>query len=314
MAVFYRPILAGRAGEFEALSHITEPTVHGSLPIVEVLPREDKQGPVLPEDTGIRGTARYFNRLLRNLIVKYYRPDGLMRFALDTTALPADPGLPAGTGVLRDALEQAAMNGIAALPVVRLADPTAWQDVAGWQPRLGMILRLVRADFQQSDTAVLSSVQAALHGARTPGRQTDLLIDLETTPRPTQLTEVAARVRPVIGSRFWRSVTVASGAFPKDLRGIEPWTLTAIARRTPPPGSSFARCSASLTWTTATTPWVTRCGSRVARRHHRNCAMPLRVAGWYSRESRTNRISSTKSAASCTARPSSRKALAKQMS
>jgi hypothetical protein len=230
LPIHYRPILAGRLGEFEAMAQLNDVTWQSTTPLIDLVPQDDRASDQLTtEDTASKGPARYFIRRFRDLVVKHYRAD--MHFAIDASGIPPDYSLAHGGGVLREALAESSIGGIEAVPVVRLGDPAAWPDVAAAPQRQGLVVRLLVADLEQDMADVTERIQQLLQVARTPSSHADLLVDLGRTPRSSWLSSLAGRMQPIIGSRFWRSVTIASGSFPQDLRDVAPWSLSEIPRR-----------------------------------------------------------------------------------
>jgi hypothetical protein len=210
--IHYRPIVAARLGEFEALASAGTHTWAAMTPILELVP---------VERDARAACKRFLDRVLEHLPV---RP-----FALDAAQVTPDTTLRHGGGVLAEVLTELRSAGLAVLPVVRCGVAEDWLDVSRFVRPYGLVLRLRPPELIADPRELLPVVSTALARAGADPRQVDLVLDfaaLEGLAVPG-LARQAARLREAAG---WRSVTVASGAFPVDLRGIAQGEVIAIRR------------------------------------------------------------------------------------
>ena len=216
MGLFYRPILKGREGEFDALGQAAERTWKSTMPLLELVPTTAR---------GSSGGARRACQDFRDRLRDTMRLG--MRIAVDTAAVPADGTLVHGGGVLLDLLtEISAMAEV--VPVVRLDDPAAVDDVVRAGAEHGVLVR-VRPD--QLGTDELGDLLRRLAAeADVQKSRVDLVVDFGPVGSRTARAAVSDAVVRVLDDDGWRSRTVAGGAFPRDLASVQPWELTEIPR------------------------------------------------------------------------------------
>jgi hypothetical protein len=211
--VHYRPVLRARLGEFEALARAGDAAWQVMTPVLELAP--------WPRDA--RSACKHFlDRVLEHLPVRV--------FAVDTGEVPPDTSLQHGGGVLGELLTELASANVPVIPVVRAGLTEDWADAARYARPYGLVLRLRPAELDADAELLLPPLLAALGRIDVSAETTDLMLDfaaLEGLARPGVARQVA-RLRE--GAR-WRSVTIASGAFPGDLRGVAQGEVVAIRRR-----------------------------------------------------------------------------------
>ncbi|MEU4397114.1 beta family protein [Micromonospora orduensis] len=183
----YRPILACRRGELEALHHLDPAAVPLLAPILEV------------------GAAdRSTTDLLRRL------PAGLLT-AVDTTALPEGPG----TDVPR--------WGVPLVPVVGLAESDRRLAAHGAAARAygrRAVVRLRAGRDRAGPDASTTAVERIWRCTGLAPEECDLLVDAADVCCRADVRLAEPRVRRLLGwarRHAWRSVTVAAGAMPPTL-------------------------------------------------------------------------------------------------
>ncbi|MFJ6195429.1 beta family protein [Micromonospora sp. NPDC092111] len=183
----YRPILASRRGELEALGHLDSATAALIAPILDVSPADTGQ----PE-------------LLGRL------PAGLVP-AVDVSALPDDPG------------SELVRWGVPVVPVIGLAGTDRRLVAHGAAVRAYTGRAVVRLRVNQDRAgpdATTTAVERVWRHAGLVPEQCDLLVDAGDVCCPADLRTVEPRVRRLLDwSRrlTWRTVTVAAGGMPPSL-------------------------------------------------------------------------------------------------
>jgi hypothetical protein len=212
VVVHYRPILAARLGEFEALARAADAAWQAMTPVLELTPGQ----------RDARAACKHFrDRVAEHLPVRV--------FAVDAGAVPPDTSLRHGGGVLGELLAELASASMAVLPVVRAGAPEDWAGAAGYSRSYGLVLRIRPPELVADPGELVPAVLEALARAGLGAGEVDLMLDfaaLDGLAGPGLARQVA-RLREAAG---WRSVTVASGAFPVDLRNAAQGEVTAFKR------------------------------------------------------------------------------------
>ncbi|MEV1330852.1 hypothetical protein AB0J20_14890 [Micromonospora costi] len=183
----YRPILATRRGELEALGHLDVT----AAPLVT---------PILHVDTTERSAPDTLARL----------PTGLLP-AVDVTALPESRE----TELVR--------WGVPLVPVIGLADGDRRLVAHGAAARAyagRALIRLRAGRDRAGPDATTSAVERVWRFTRLAPEQCDLLVDAGDVCCPADVRQAEPRIRRLLGwaRRYaWRSLTVAAGGLPPSL-------------------------------------------------------------------------------------------------
>jgi Beta protein len=210
--VHYRPIVCAGSGEFEALARAGDLAWATMTPVLELAAGQKDA----------RATVMHFLDRVRE-----YLPVRVI--AVDAGAVPPDTSLLHGGGVLAELLTELGNARMAVLPVVRAAVTEDWADAAAYWRPYGMMLRVRAPELGSDPELLVPALLAGLAHNRVGPGEVDLMLDfanLDGLAGPG-LARQAARLREAAG---WRSVTVASGAFPVDLRGVAQGQVTAFRR------------------------------------------------------------------------------------
>lgn len=111
--------------------------------------------------------------------------------------------------------------GLFLIPVINLSSDHEFKKVAGSLARKnhhGLCLRLVYTDFNNPEKLV-EDIQSFLATVNLPEKDVDLLVDLKT--RGDEVPALIDLVHKIPNLLKWRTFTLASGAFPIDLRDCE---------------------------------------------------------------------------------------------
>jgi hypothetical protein len=211
----YVPILKGKRGEFDALRDLQPSTRSVVYPLVEILPSPEEQDVDADVDKAMNALATRWYEEPTMLDVGYFD-------------LESDNGRTA-LGVAMDA----AVGRLAhAVPVFRLADPAPVRaDVAraAERDRHGAAIRLIGEDLDLFPEELNDELSLALSNIALSYSEVDLLFDLGAVSGDVAVLGgarlVVSLLRDLEGLPHYRSVTVASGAFPVDLSNVAPWTL-----------------------------------------------------------------------------------------
>lgn len=215
----YVPILKGRAGELDALRDVQMQTRQVMFPLVEFAPKDESDDPA-----GVRKVCETTIDTLRGR-----HPDPLQ---LDGGLFDLDAEVDAGLGVVGLLANMARAQMLTAQPVLRVADPDrAVIEAAGAHDvdRRGLTIRLGGEDLDEDPEALDAMLQDLLNRTQTGRRDVDLLLDLGPVDGDVavrggaRLVTSLIRDLPDIGQ--WRSLTVASGAFPVDLSQFTAWVV-----------------------------------------------------------------------------------------
>lgn len=222
----YVPILKGKQGEFGGLAQISLATRAGLQPLIELVPPN--------EDETDAASGYPVAQKAANSLAKCWA--GSTAF-IDAGYFELDDPLPSGLHMLGESCALAEAVGVAAVPVIMLADPMeARSDVRELHAShgRGVCLRL-RGDELDTDADDLDSmIQELLDEVDLTRPDTDLLIDAAYVDGDLAANTNARAIRILIRSlphlADYRSVTVAGGAFPPNLSGVPAWTIASRQR------------------------------------------------------------------------------------
>lgn len=235
----YVPILKSKEGEREALWYLTAPAVE-VRPVLELTPPNGDEDD--DRDNGDKGKrklspAQKLNKQLENVanLVRDRLPAGVVA-AVDTVyvdGLPyADDPWKVLVAWLTERLEPSPVR-----PVFRLNDPASkLARVAEVITEFGQggCLRLEVSDADRDLRAVAAKVPGVLKAVGQDPAGIDLIIDLGAVGSDPDVSRALQAARIALewaGDRPWRSLTVASGAFPKSLQGLPTDGVAALPRR-----------------------------------------------------------------------------------
>lgn len=207
----YVPILKGRAGELDALRDVQLKTRQAMTPLLEVAPKDENEAP---------GTVlKICRQTVQKLSSRYLHP-----IMLDGGLFDLSVDVKGGRGVVAVLADEARGAGLLAQPVLRLGDPTRAireaREAMATDGR-GMTLRLVGEDVDEDPDELDDLFDTLLDEAGVDRREVDLVLDVGAVDGDVAVRGAARlltsliRDLPSIGR--WRTLTIASGAFPVDL-------------------------------------------------------------------------------------------------
>ena len=207
----YVPVLRWKRGERWALGRLADGDRRMITPLIEFTPRDF--------ESWTPGDPSFLDRKLTALVTDVATNWGGGPIFLDLGLLnPAMIGA-SGRKAIEIAADQCRTSGVAAVPVGTIAQGRAAQSTIGAAARVigtGTALRLRQSDLGRPD--LRSKIAGFTSASRQPRSATDLIVDLQIAngARPT-LREILGLVGD---AREWRTLTVISGAFPKNLSGF----------------------------------------------------------------------------------------------
>jgi len=203
----YVPILKGMPGEFNAWEHASTRVRGGCYPLFEVLPRT--------------GLAVDLTRFLTRLSKASQGNDVVM---VDSGYIdqdtPVGPSLERAITRIANHLD---LLNVRSVPVIGLStSPTGLQD-AGTVAQMGSRGAALRLDANRWATGSPGQVDHVLKVVGLTGLDIDLVLDFGAVASLTEVSRalsVAAVLEPWVDGGQWRSVTVASGAFPRSISNL----------------------------------------------------------------------------------------------
>jgi hypothetical protein len=177
-------------------------------------------------------------------------PTNTVRGAIDNFVRNLARNLPQGLSVIVDAsrihpptgataqVNQAlATQGITYVPLVRITDSAqalAHASTAVAQHQAGVCLRIGSEVADPDPTIPPAFVSQTLSALGVPSTEVDLVIDFWTVASPRDVLRVVpvalAMLQWAVATGPWRSVTLASGAFPASISGLPTGTSTPVQR------------------------------------------------------------------------------------
>lgn len=216
----YVPVLKGRAGEFAALEMMNSFTRGRSYPLIEIVPDVE----IKPHEP--------------HMLMKRFHQLGLCwagPVMVDGSHLTDRET--AGASGLRTVMDAARATFRLAVPVVRLRDGELVRNDASEalrQDRNGVAVRIQRDDMLAIPGAVARDLEDLLRAMGVDPEVVDLVLDLGHLRDDAAAMHASRLVDQVLSEVIhlerYRTVVLASGAFPPDLRGVYPWTLTEKSR------------------------------------------------------------------------------------
>lgn len=217
----YVPILKGRLGELSALSHADDIVKASCLPIVEIAPAgldEDEDGNVDP-----RSVHKAMDSFRSRLVGRW--PED-QRIIVDAGLLPHVGGLvpPVDTAI------DFGRENFSVTPTVRPSDRN--ETIQGVAEQIhqwgleGACIRLAGDDLDDTESPIDESLDRVVSILGIASSEIDLVLDLGAVS-DEKSASFASRIARIVLSETprvneWRTLTVASGAFPADLGFVQP--------------------------------------------------------------------------------------------
>lgn len=212
----YTPILKGRAGEFEALQHVSSTTLANIQPVIELV------------SSGVEGVDT--DKLIHTFI-KRIRAGVVI--GVDPTHLSPSEQASTSFRVVAEALHS---SGIPIRPVVRIEDAkeihSAAREVAQLHSQ-GVVLRLGSVDHDPTQGLLENTVLQTLPALGVAEEEVDLLIDygeVVSARDVERVIPVAAEIVTWSQARPWRSITLAAGAFPGSISTLPAGKASVLPR------------------------------------------------------------------------------------
>jgi hypothetical protein len=220
-AVRYVPILKGRQGELNALREAQPSTCKAMTPLVEIVPPAE-------ESSDLAAAEKSCESAIAKLVASYQGYPVMVDAGLFDLSVPLPSGKSA-LGVLTDAARSSLLP---AQPVVRLGDPRlALSDArdAHAQDGRGLTIRVLGDDLDEDPDDVEEQLGKLATELGVSPQSVDLLLDLGAVEGDVAVRGgarmVVSLLRDLPSVDDWRSVTVASGAFPTDLSQFNAWVM-----------------------------------------------------------------------------------------
>ena len=216
----YVPILKGRQGEFLALSTINDATAEAIRPLVELVPKGER---------GDREAVRTSCDKTADTLGDHWgdRPAFLDAGLLDQSIQFGDGG-----PLLRATRRTTEQWGVKAIPVLRIDDPPlALQDVAKLNAEFdcGLCIRLVGEDLDREPEELEEAFQLLIGPCQIQRTDVDVVVDVGAIESEQMVRAFARMLRSIVRDLEemgpWRSLVVASGAFPVDLSAYAPGVI-----------------------------------------------------------------------------------------
>lgn len=210
-APHYVPILKGRQGELDALREVSSNTRRAMTPLLEVVPKDEN------EDSAT--VYKVCQQTVEKLAARYTDP-----IMLDGGHFDLDAVVDGDRGVVAVLADAARTARVVAQPVLRVGDPSrAVREARGAHAvdGRGLTVRLGGEELDEEPEDLDHLFDTLLTQAGVDRSDTDLILDVGPVDADVAVRGGARMVTsfirdlPSIGA--WRSLTVASGAFPVDL-------------------------------------------------------------------------------------------------
>ncbi len=232
MANDYFPILKAKQGELGALQSWDANRYPNMNPVVEVVPWERDEDS--PDD--IDQIEKAVSRIAK---AWHGKSPSLL---LDAASAEIDPengwGAEQRAPILARVTDGLRMSGVNVAPVIRVtADETYAQRVGGILAAGGQLRRAaIRITNEDLDDTVTPLRDMALRTARNLGvmpHMADLILDfgpLSDDGAAAMAARLARFVLPQLADSGWRTLVLASGAFPVNLTGVSPFVVARMPR------------------------------------------------------------------------------------
>ncbi|MBL7719458.1 MAG: beta family protein [Flavipsychrobacter sp.] len=229
----YYPILKGKKGEFAALKECPQPIKESMIPLIELLdytPTQLSEEQLAKRKKPVRTYDDHLSSEIKQIIAAW-QESGMPIF-IDTHLVPIE--LLAGTGRIALIFESLYDAGIMAIPVIHTSyDPRISNEYKSIidEYQTGFCLRLNTNDTE--DEEIADVIEHLLNRYQQLPGQIDLLIDNryvteDIIARTARLLATTINDLPHLAE--WRSLVLASAAFPVDLSNHKPDSTTRIPR------------------------------------------------------------------------------------
>jgi hypothetical protein len=226
--IVYMPILKGRAGELRALGEVSDTTAAKLTPLVEIPLIADESDSDDPDGNEITGDLGKFAENIQR------RWSPKRRIILDVGNMPArQNSIPSV-----DLIYRLAQNDFTITPTVRPSDEewitrAVGESISEWGLKSACI-RLGGDDLDDNDGPLDAAISRVLDWLNLEADDVDLVLDFRTVMDESAVSFIARIARLVLGELpyedKWRTLVVASGAFPPDLNSIQSEVLTEVPR------------------------------------------------------------------------------------
>lgn len=215
----YVPILRWKEAERLALRDLHEEVRNRITPLVQLVPESIAVGKRRPT----------VSQMLQKVAADMRQCWGTRRIFVDLRYIDQDLRISSRTHPMSYLGDECRRNSVSIVPVTGLDRPSAYQAAvaeAAARDTNGLCLRLLEGDLL---TRNLRQLVSRLLGSLGLGpNHVDLVVDLESYSASSPAADEISGVIPHLSS--WRSFTVASGAFPRDLTQFKTVGRHSLAR------------------------------------------------------------------------------------
>lgn len=224
----YVPLLKAKAGEMRAFQDLPDADRDFITPLLEVVP--------IPWDFDEDRPAKTLRRHLQTLVPQTLKSWGTERmFFVDLGNIAEDDVVNDGEFALQHVMDAYRTGGAQAIPVTGINRGANYQHQVSQVVRhdgRGVCIR-VAVDEMGSPQRLWAYVSELLDRLQLRADVVDLLLDFETI-RSSQVgllvSQAAIMVEALTTAASWRTVTLASGAFPDTLQNVGADAIDLIAR------------------------------------------------------------------------------------
>ena len=221
----YFPILKGKSGDLTGLAHVASTMRASLIPVIEAVSSAADTGDIALMESDM-------DTLAKRLADGWGTAD---RVILDCGLVGEDMPLSGGQMPAQVLAARAASRGLESIPAVRVTSPpavlAAVASVASAQG-YGACIRIEREDIDDI-SGIPPSLLATLAQLGLAPDQVDILLDFADV-QPTTVGPFGALAVAIISSlpnlNDWRSVSLASGAFPPNLAGFNNYVPGTVQR------------------------------------------------------------------------------------
>ena len=224
----YVPILKGRDGEYGALKELQISARSKLTPLIEI--------PPVPWDFKKKAPQKSLDSHVHNVADKLFKSWGT-RFPifLDTLWLGGAAKMVDGSHVLAHILQICRLLRLKVVPVTGFMRESEHLSIcmdAHREDKLGICVRLLRADLDSSSAAIASDLRELLSQIDVMPCEVDLLIDFRDISSDKTVDTFGAMelIKKIPSLSEWRSFTVCGSSFPSTLANIPPDACSHIKR------------------------------------------------------------------------------------
>jgi hypothetical protein len=230
----YLPILKGKAGEYDALDHLSPGVKPQVRPIIEVPPVESKYGGELGMPTGPKTTiGEHVSQVAENIRRSW---GTVYPVYIDLLHVQEHGCAANGTHPLAYVFDQTHKLGVQAIPVTGLDRPNEYQNAVIDAVQRDARGVCIRVDRQQCSfpTSLAVGLQDLIMTLKVGRDQADVILDLGAIS-PADVNELQTIATSVISELpyidDWRTVGVGATAMPESVtRDVRPFSINRIDR------------------------------------------------------------------------------------